>query len=84
MTQKKRRAKGMFIISKILNCNLTIAKKITKCLLDKGTIETLELIDQMLPDINCYGETVEYGDDGSYTVIMVDNTNLSELFWEKV
>ncbi len=84
MTQKKKRAKGMFIISKVLNCNLTIAKKVTKCLLDKGTIETLELIDQLLPDINCYGKTIEYGDGSSYTVIMVNNVNLSELFWEKV
>ena len=84
MTQKKKRAKGMFIIAKILKCNLTIAKKVTKCLLYKGTIETLELINELLPEINCYGETIEYGDDGSYTIIKVDNTNLSELFWEKV
>ncbi len=83
MTQKKRRAKGMFIISKILNCNLTIAKKVAKSLLDRGTIETLELINQILPETNCYGETVGYG-DGSYTVIMVNNINLSQLFWEKV
>lgn len=84
MTQKKKRAKGMFLISKVLNCNLTIAKKVTKCLLDKGTIETLELINKLLPNVNCYGEAIEYGDDGSYTVIMVNNVNLSELFWEKV
>ena len=84
MTRKKRRSKGMFVISKTLNCNLTIAKKITKCLLNNGTIEALELIGELLPNINCYGETIKYGDDGSYTVIMVDNTNLSELFWEKV
>ena len=84
MTQKKKRAKGMFVVSKALGCNLTVAKKITKCLLNQGTIETLELINQLLPDINCYGETIEYGDDGSYTIIKVDNTNLSELFWEKV
>ena len=84
MTQKKKRAKGMFIISKILKCNLTIAKKVTKSLLHRGTIETLELINKLLPDINCYGETIKYGDDGSYTIIMVDNINLSELFWEKV
>ena len=84
MTQKKRVAKGMFIVSKALGCNLTIAKKITKSLLNQGTLEALDLIDQLIPDNNCYGETIEYGDDGSYTVIIAGDKNLSKLFWSKI
>ena len=79
MTRKKRIAKGMFITSKILNCNLTIAKKVTKCLLNRGTIETFDLISDLLPTLNCCI------DDGcGYAKIIVDNKNFSDLFWEKV
>lgn len=79
MTQKKRIAKGTFITSRILKCNLTIAKKVTKCLLNRGTIETFDLISDLLPILNCWI------DDGcGYAKIIIDNKNFSDLFWEKV
>ena len=82
MTQKRRRAKGTFITSKILGCNLTIAKKITKSMLNKGAYEayeTFELIENLLPALNCWI------DDGcGYAKIIVGNKNFSDLFWEKV
>lgn len=79
MTQKKRIAKGTFITSRILKCNLTIAKKVTKCLLNRGTIETFELIDDLLPTLNCW---INY--ECGYAKIIVNNKNFSDLFWEKV
>lgn len=79
MTQKRRRAKGTFITSKILGCNLTIAKKVTKCMLNNGTYETFEVIENLLPALNCWI------DDGcGYAKIIVGNKNFSDLFWEKV
>lgn len=79
MTQKKRRAKGTFITSKILKCNLTIAKKITKSMLNKGTYEAFELIGELLPTLDCWIDT-----GWGYAKIIVDGRNFSDLFWEKV